>query len=288
MVNLSRFSGEPQNFRVPILASLQSVSSVALSCLTLRPHGLQHVRPPCPSPTPGACLQACPSSWCCHSMISFSVICSAPAFNLSHHQGLFQWVSSWHQVAKVLELKLQHRPSNEYSGLISFRRNWFDLLAGPRDSQESSPTTEFKSINSSAISSSLQYLMVSKLCLSYSGHWPHVTFEFEIWLVQINFKCKLHTRFQIISKEKTNAKYLTNSLLLVICWNDNLGYIGFLKTLMFHLLFLKPLLMWQLYKFKIHMWLIFMTCLFHLDSTFLDDLLIARCNFLTGPMGELD
>ena len=54
---------------------------------------------------------------------------SPPAFNLSQHQGLFQWVSYSHQVAKVLELQLQHHPSNEYSGLISFRIDWFDLLA---------------------------------------------------------------------------------------------------------------------------------------------------------------
>ena len=51
------------------------------------------------------------------------------AFNLSQHQGLFQWVSSLHQVAKVLEFQLQHQSSNEYSGLISFRIDWFDLLA---------------------------------------------------------------------------------------------------------------------------------------------------------------
>ena len=43
-------------------------------------------------------------------------------------------------------------PSNEYLGLISFRINWLDLLASPRDSQESSPTPQFKSINSSALS----------------------------------------------------------------------------------------------------------------------------------------
>ena len=46
---------------------------------------------------------------------------SSPAFSLSQHQGLFQWVSSLHQVTKVLEFQLQHHPSNEYSGLISFR-----------------------------------------------------------------------------------------------------------------------------------------------------------------------
>ena len=54
---------------------------------------------------------------------------SPPAFSLSQHQSLFQWVSSLHQVARVLELQLQHQSSNEYSGLISFRMDWLDLLA---------------------------------------------------------------------------------------------------------------------------------------------------------------
>ena len=54
---------------------------------------------------------------------------SPPAFNLSQHQGLFQWVSSSHQVAKVLEFSFSISPSNEYSGLISFRMDWLDLLA---------------------------------------------------------------------------------------------------------------------------------------------------------------
>ena len=55
---------------------------------------------------------------------------SPPAFNLSQHQSLFQWVSSLHQVAKVLEFQLlEYSPSCEYSGLISFRVGWMDLLA---------------------------------------------------------------------------------------------------------------------------------------------------------------
>ena len=54
---------------------------------------------------------------------------SPSAFNLSQHEALFQWVSSLHQVAKVLEIQLQLSPSNEYSGLISFRIDWLDLLA---------------------------------------------------------------------------------------------------------------------------------------------------------------
>ena len=54
---------------------------------------------------------------------------SPPALNLSQHQGLFQWVSSSHQVATVLELQLQHQSFQWTFGLISFRINWFDLLA---------------------------------------------------------------------------------------------------------------------------------------------------------------
>ena len=54
---------------------------------------------------------------------------SLPAFNLSQHQGLFQWVSSSHPVARVLEFQLQDQSSNEYSGPISFRMDWLDLLA---------------------------------------------------------------------------------------------------------------------------------------------------------------
>ena len=54
---------------------------------------------------------------------------SPPAFNLSQHYSLFQWVSFSHQVSKVLELQLQHWSFNEYSGLISFRMDWLDFLA---------------------------------------------------------------------------------------------------------------------------------------------------------------
>ena len=67
---------------------------------SLRPHGLQHARPPCPSPTLRACSNSCPSSQWCHP--SHPLSSPSPAFNLSQHQGLFQWVSSLHQVAKVL------------------------------------------------------------------------------------------------------------------------------------------------------------------------------------------
>ena len=51
------------------------------------------------------------------------------ALNLSQHWGPFQWIGSLNQVAKVLELQLQHQSHSEYSGLIFFRVDWFDLLA---------------------------------------------------------------------------------------------------------------------------------------------------------------
>ena len=83
-----------------------------------------------------------------HSLSSLS----SPTFNLSHHQGPFKWVISSHQVAKVLEFQLLHQ-----SFQWIFRTNFLqDGLVGspcsPRDSQESSPTPQFKSINSSVLS----------------------------------------------------------------------------------------------------------------------------------------
>ena len=71
---------------------------------------------------------------------------SLPAFSLSQHQGLFQWVSSSHQVAKYWSFSFSIHPSIEYSGLISYRINWFDLLVS-QASHKSSPAPQFESIN---------------------------------------------------------------------------------------------------------------------------------------------
>ena len=98
--------------------------------VSLWPHGLQHARLPCPSPTPGACSNLCPLSWWFYPLSHPLSFPSPPAFNLSQNQGLSQGVSSSHQVAKVLELQLQHQSfHDEYSGLISFRMDWLDLPA---------------------------------------------------------------------------------------------------------------------------------------------------------------
>ena len=93
---------------------------------------------------------------------------SPPAPNPSQQQSLFQWVSSSHEVAKVLEFQLYHH---------SFQRNpRADLLqnglvgspCSPRDSRESSPTPQFKSINSSALS-----FLHSPTLTSIHDHWEN-------------------------------------------------------------------------------------------------------------------
>ena len=77
---------------------------------------------------------------------------SLPAFNFSQHLGLFQWVSSSHQVAKVLGLQLLHQ-SFQWIFRTDFLYDWLvGSPCSPRDSQESSPTPQFKSIDSSAFS----------------------------------------------------------------------------------------------------------------------------------------
>ena len=97
---------------------------------------------------------------------------SPPTFNHSQHQGLFQWVSSSHQVAKVLEFQLQHQ-SFQWIFRIDFLQ---DGLVGspcsPRDSQESSPTPQFKSINSSALS-----FLHSPALTSIPDYWKNHSFE---------------------------------------------------------------------------------------------------------------
>ena len=76
--------------------------SVAKSCPTLWPYGLQHASLLCPPLSPRVCSDSCAlSQWCCLT-ISSSAPPSSFAFNLSQHQGLFQWVGSLHHVIKHL------------------------------------------------------------------------------------------------------------------------------------------------------------------------------------------
>ena len=117
-----------------------------------QPYGLQDASLPCPSPTPRACLDTCASSWWCHPTISSSVIPFSSCLQSFPASGSFssesvlciRWPKYW-------SFSFIISPSNEYSELISFRIDWLFSLQS-RDSQESSPTPQFKSINSSALS----------------------------------------------------------------------------------------------------------------------------------------
>ena len=116
------------------MSSVQSLSCVQLFATPW----LQHARPPCPSPTPGVHSNPCLLSQWCHPTISFSVDPSPPTFNLPQHQGLFKWVSSSHQLAKVLGFQLQYQ-SFQWTPRTDFL--WDGLVGSPcspRDSQESS------------------------------------------------------------------------------------------------------------------------------------------------------
>ena len=141
---------------------------------SLQPHGLQHTRLPCPSPTPGACSNSCSSSQWCHPTVSSSVIplssClqpfpaseSLPVKSVLH----IRWPENW-------SCSLSISPSNEYSGLISFRIDFFDLLA-VQGTLKSSPTKQFKSINSSALS-----FLPSPALTSVHDHWKNHSFHYK-------------------------------------------------------------------------------------------------------------
>ena len=97
---------------------------------------------------------------------------SPPAFNLSQHQGLFQWVSSSHQEPRVLEFQLQHQ-SFQWIFRTHFLEDWLvGSPCSPRDSQESSPTPQFKSIKSSALS-----FLYSPTLISIHDYWKNHSFD---------------------------------------------------------------------------------------------------------------
>ena len=105
--------------------------STAIMSNSLQPHGLQHTRLHCPSPSPRACSNSCPSSWWCHPTISSSVVPfsshlqSFPASGFVFSNELALRI----KCPKYWSFNFSISASSEYSGLISFRIDWFDLLA---------------------------------------------------------------------------------------------------------------------------------------------------------------
>ena len=146
--------------------SVQSLGRVLFFATTYR---LQHARLPCPSPTPGVYSNSCPLSWWCHLTISSSVICffSCPqSFSASGSFPISQFFASGGQSIGV---------SASVSVLPVNIQDWFPLgwtgwtPCSPRDSEESSPTPQFKSINSLAIIY-ISCLFIKLLALKFAFH----------------------------------------------------------------------------------------------------------------------
>ena len=135
---------------------------------SLWPHKSQHTRPPCPLPAPGVYSNSCLVSRWCHSTISSASSPSPPALNLAQHQGLFKWVTSSYQVAKVLEFQLQHQSFQWIPRTDLLKDGLVGSPCSPTGSQESSPTPQFKSINTSMLSFSY-----SPTLTSIHDHWKN-------------------------------------------------------------------------------------------------------------------
>ena len=144
--------------------------SRSLGYNSLWPHGLQHAWPPCPSPTPQVYSNSCPSSQRCHPTISSSVTpfsSGLPSFPASRSFPMSQFFTSGGQSigasasASILPMNFQDWSPLGWTGLISLQH-----------SQESSPTPQFKSINSSALS-----FLYSPTLTSIHDYWKNYSFD---------------------------------------------------------------------------------------------------------------
>ena len=135
---------------------------------SLRPHEWQHSRPPCPSPSPGVYPNSSPSSQWCNPAISSSVVpfssCpeSLPASGYFPISQLFAWGGQSTGVSALASfLPKKSQGWSPLEGLVG-------SPCSPRNSQESSPTPQFKSINSSALS-----FLHSPTLTSIHDHWKN-------------------------------------------------------------------------------------------------------------------
>ena len=137
---------------------------------SLQPHGLQHARLPCPLPSPGACSNSGPLSQWCHPAISSSVIpFCLQSFPASGSFPVSQFFTSGGQSIGALA---------SVSVLLVNIQGWFPLgltvgSCSPKDSYESSPTPQFKSINSLALS-----LLYGPSLTPVHNYWENHSFDY--------------------------------------------------------------------------------------------------------------
>ena len=136
------------------------------------PHGQQHARLLCLPLSPGVFSNSCPLSWWCYLSTSSSLAPFSSCLQSFPASGSFP-MSQFIRWPKYWSFSFSISPSNEYSELISFRIDWFDLLIVQRDSQESSPTSQFKSINSLASSH-----LYGPTLTSTHDYWKNHSFDY--------------------------------------------------------------------------------------------------------------
>ena len=157
---------------------------------SLPPHGLQHTRPPCPSPTPRVYSNSCPSSrWCPPTILSSVILLffHLQSFPVSRSFAMSQFFTPGGQniggsaSASVLPMTTQDW----------FPLGWTGSPCSPRDSQESSPTPQFKSINPLALSllhsPTLIYLKIIFKILEFNYYTFLNTESIHVWSIFSEF-----------------------------------------------------------------------------------------------------
>ena len=135
---------------------------------SLRPHESQHVRPPCPSPTPRVHSNSCSSSWWCHPAISSSVIPFSSCPQSLPASGSFPMsqLCAWSGQSTGVSASASFLPKKSRADLL--QNGLVGSPCSPRDSQESSPIPQFKSINSLVLS-----FLHSPTLTSIHDHWKN-------------------------------------------------------------------------------------------------------------------
>ena len=125
------YSAESWPVKNPVIYRIYAQFSCSVMSNSLLPHGLQHARLPCPSPVPEAHSNSCAFSRWCHPAISSSVVPFSSCLQSSPASGSFQMSQFFASGGQSIGVSASTSvlPMNIHSGLISFRIDWFDLLA---------------------------------------------------------------------------------------------------------------------------------------------------------------
>ena len=172
---------------------------------SLWPHGLQHARLPCPSLSPKVCSNSYPLVRWCHPTISFSVApFSCPqSFPASESFPVSQLLTS---ILKYWSFIFSISPSSEYSGLIYFRIDLFDLLQSRGLSRVFSPTPQFRSVSSSMLS-----LLYGPTLTSIHGYWKNNSFDYKdlCWQSDVSaFEYTVSVCHSFSSKEQASFNFM--------------------------------------------------------------------------------